>query len=93
MLVYSHITVFFITNHYYKDLCKTMTIYELFGKRVKERWLSLNLSQEKLANLADIDRTYLPNIENEKRNASLVVAAKIAKTFKIQLTNLLEDYA
>ena len=52
-----------------------MTINELFGIRVREQRIALNLSQEKLANIADIDRTYLPDIENGKRNVSLAVAA------------------
>lgn len=43
-----------------------MTINELFGIRVREQRIALNLSQEKLANIADIDRTYLPDIENGK---------------------------
>ena len=51
-----------------------MTINELFGIRVREQRIALNLSQEKLANIADIDRTYLPDIENGKRNVSLAVA-------------------
>lgn len=53
-----------------------MTINELFGIRVREQRIALNLSQEKLANIADIDRTYLPDIENGKRNVSLAVAEK-----------------
>jgi len=69
-----------------------MTINEIFGKRVKEIRLTLNLSQEKLANLAEIDRTYLPDIENGKRNISLVVAEKIAKALNIPLTNLLDNH-
>ena len=69
-----------------------MTINEIFGKRVKERRLLLSLSQEKLANIADVDRTYLPNVENGKRNVSLVVAEKIAKALNVPLASLLEDY-
>lgn len=59
-----------------------MTINELFGIRVREQRIALNLSQEKLANIADIDRTYLPDIENGKRNVSLAVAEKNSKSFK-----------
>ncbi|MCC8173564.1 MAG: helix-turn-helix domain-containing protein [Odoribacter sp.] len=69
-----------------------MTINKIFGKRVKEERLALNLSQEKLANMADIDRTYLPDIENGKRNVSLVVAEKIAKALNVPLINLLKNY-
>ena len=67
-----------------------MTINELFGIRVREQRIALNLSQEKLANIADIDRTYLPDIENGKRNVSLAVAEKIAKALNVPLTKLLE---
>lgn len=69
-----------------------MTINELFGIRVREQRIALNLSQEKLANIADIDRTYLPDIENGKRNVSLAVAEKIAKALNVPLTKLLETY-
>ena len=61
-----------------------MTINELFGIRVREQRIALNLSQEKLANIADIDRTYLPDIENGKRNVSLAL--------NVPLTKLLETH-
>lgn len=69
-----------------------MNINEVFGKRVRQRRLELKLSQEKLANLAEIDRTYLPDIESGKRNISLIVAEKIAKALNVSLKELLEDY-
>ena len=69
-----------------------MTINELFGIRVREQRIALNLSQEKLANIADIDRTYLPDIENGKRNVSLAVAEKIAKALNVPLAKLLETH-
>ena len=54
-----------------------------------ERRLSLKISQETLANMADIDRTYLPDIEKGKRNVSLRVADKIAKALNVSLKDLL----
>ena len=39
--------------------------------------------------MADIDRTYLPDIEKGKRNVSLKVADKIAKALSISLKDLL----
>lgn len=66
-----------------------MDINEVFGKKVLERRLSLKISQETLANMADIDRTYLPDIEKGKRNVSLKVADKIAKALNISLKELL----
>ena len=66
-----------------------MDINEVFGKKVLERRQSLKISQETLANMADIDRTYLPDIEKGKRNVSLKVAAKIAKALNVSLKDLL----
>ena len=66
-----------------------MDINEVFGKKVLERRLSLKISQETLANMADIDRTYLPDIETGKRNVSLTVADKIAKALNVSLKDLL----
>ena len=62
-----------------------MDINEVFGKKVLERRLSLKISQETLANMADIDRTYLPDIEKGKRNVSLRVADKIAKALNVSV--------
>lgn len=66
-----------------------MDINEVFGKKVLERRLSLKISQETLVNMADIDRTYLPDIEKGKRNVSLRVADKIAKALNVSLKDLL----
>lgn len=68
-----------------------MNINELFGKRIKECRLSLKLSQEALANLAEIDRTYLPKVERGERNVSLAIAKKIADALNVKLSKLLED--
>lgn len=66
-----------------------MNINEIFGKNVKEKRLSLGLSQEQLAYIAEIDRTYLPDIEKGKRNVSLLVADKIAKALDSNIKELL----
>ncbi|MDF1540787.1 MAG: helix-turn-helix transcriptional regulator [Candidatus Thorarchaeota archaeon] len=50
---------------------------ELFGKGVRNRRNELNLTQENLAEKADIHRTYLADIERGKRNPSLVNILKI----------------
>lgn len=53
------------------------TIKEKFGERVRELRNQKGLSQEKLANEADIDRTYMTSLENGKRNVSLVNIEKV----------------
>lgn len=68
-----------------------MEILENFGKKVKELRQKEGLSQEALANLADLDRTYLPSIEKGERNVSIIVASKIAAALKIKLSELFEN--
>lgn len=62
-----------------------------FGKRIKELRLIKGYSQEKLAEISDLDRTYIPGIEAGKRNVSLVVVEKIAKAFDITISELLNE--
>lgn len=68
-----------------------MNINIYFGNKIKEERLKLNLSQEKLALEADVDRTYVNDIEKGSRNVSLVIAFKLSKALNIPLSNLLKD--
>ena len=63
-----------------------MTIQEKFGLRVKELRNEKGLSQEKLANLAEIDRTYMTSLENGRRNVSLQNIEKILIALGFELT-------
>lgn len=54
-----------------------------FGKHVKKLRQQKNLSQEQLALIADLDRTYISGIERGKRNVSLINLFKIAKSLNI----------
>lgn len=61
-----------------------------FGKRLRELRLEKGWSQEALANLAEIDRTYIPGIENGRRNISIVVIEKLALVFSISVSDFLK---
>jgi transcriptional regulator with XRE-family HTH domain len=61
-----------------------------FGRRLRELRLEKGWSQETLANLADIDRTYIPGIESGKRNLSIVVIEKLSTVFKMEISDLLK---
>jgi transcriptional regulator with XRE-family HTH domain len=71
------------------DLCK-MDIRKKFGKRVKELRQSKGLSQEGLAHLAELDRTYIPSIEKGERNVSIEVIQKLSIAFGIKISELLK---
>lgn len=47
------------------------------------------LSQEKLAELANLHRTYISSVERGERNVTIDSMEKLAQALKIQLTELL----
>ena len=55
------------------------------GKRVKELRNKLGISQEELAVLAGLDRTYITSVECGKRNISIVNIEKIAVALNVTL--------
>jgi transcriptional regulator with XRE-family HTH domain len=68
-----------------------MNIKLKFGNRIKELRKEKGLSQEKLANLAEIDRTYLPTIEKGERNVSIEIIEKLAIALEIKIKDLFNE--
>lgn len=62
-----------------------------FGLRVKELRLEKGLSQEKLANIAGVDRTYMTQVENGSRNLSIQNIKKICNALEITLTQFFDN--
>ncbi|WP_276133270.1 helix-turn-helix domain-containing protein [Polluticoccus soli] len=54
-----------------------MDIKGKVGQRVRELRHELRLSQEALANKAGVDRTYMTDVENGRRNISVEILEKI----------------
>lgn len=61
-----------------------------FSQKLKTIRQKRGLSQEGLALLCNIDRTYVGRIENLKRNPSLEILAKIADGLGMTLSELLD---
>lgn len=68
-------------NYYYKKLGET-----IIQTRKKK-----GLSQDQLAILSDIDRSYLAEVEEGKANPSIKFLYKIAKILKIKVNELLKE--
>ena len=62
-----------------------------FGKNVQEYRKAQSLSQEQLAELAGVHRTYIGMIERAEKNITLCNIEKIANALKISISKLLED--
>lgn len=61
-----------------------------FGRKVRQRRKSLGLSQEELAEFADVHRTYVGMIERGEKNITLRNIAKFAKALDMPINNLLK---
>jgi transcriptional regulator with XRE-family HTH domain len=61
-----------------------------FGENVRALRESQTLSQEQLAERADLDRTYISGVERGVRNLSLISASRIAKALKTSVAEICE---
>lgn len=59
-----------------------------FGKRVQELRKEKNLSQEQLADLAGVHRTYVGMIERAEKNITLCNIERIAKALNVEIKDL-----
>lgn len=59
-----------------------------FGFAVRSERIRQNLSQEDLADLCELDRTYIGSVERGERNISLINIQKIASALKINVREL-----
>ncbi|KTF08230.1 Helix-turn-helix type 3 domain protein [marine sediment metagenome] len=59
-----------------------------FGKRIRDVRRSKGISQEVLAEMADIDRSYMGNIERGEKNVTLKKAYDICDALDIDIKDL-----
>lgn len=62
-----------------------------FGKAVRKYRLAAGLSQEGLAEMAELHRTYVGDVERGERNVSLLNMWKIAEASNAKLSRMLKD--
>ena len=67
-----------------------MDIKILVGKRVKELRSKLGKSQEELADLAGLDRTYITSVECDRRNISIVNIEKLSNALGVTLRDFFD---
>ena len=62
-------------------------ILKKLGERIKQLRKEAGISQEKLAELAGLDRTYINSVENGRRNISIINMEKICIALEISLSD------
>ena len=60
-----------------------------FGRRLRQLRLERDLSQERLAELANLHRNYVSSVERGERNISLLNIDKLAKALAVPAGDLL----
>lgn len=64
-----------------------MDIKNKVGQRIKELRKDLELSQEALALKAEVDRTYVTDVENGRRNVSLEILERLIKALEVSFAD------
>jgi transcriptional regulator with XRE-family HTH domain len=64
-------------------------IIRLFGENVRHHRQQKGWSQQRLAEAADLDRTYISDIERGARNPTLATAARLATALDVDVPLLL----
>jgi transcriptional regulator with XRE-family HTH domain len=62
-----------------------------FGERVRKERLKQKLTQEKLAEIAGLHRTYIGMIERGEKNITLTNIEKIAKALDITIEDIFQE--
>ena len=71
---------------------KLLDIIQRFGLAVRRRRRELDLSQERLAEMCELHRTYISSIERGERNPSLENIERISKGLDISMSSLFVNY-
>ena len=62
----------------------------LFGRRVRELRIQRGLSQERLAELANLHRNYIGGVERGERNLGLLNIVELAHALRVKPAQLIE---
>jgi transcriptional regulator with XRE-family HTH domain len=66
-------------------------IISTVAENVRKARKAAGLSQEELALEADVDRTYISQVERGKRNITVVILARLARAMRTSAAELLAD--
>jgi transcriptional regulator with XRE-family HTH domain len=68
-----------------------MDVTQVFAENIRRLRLAKGLSQEALADLAGLHRTYVGAVERGERNITLINANRIAEALGVRLSDCLKE--
>ena len=72
------------------DVLSLEQTQHILSIRIKAARKDLGVSQERLAEMADIDRTYISQLERALVNPSLAILVRVANSLNVSLPDLLK---
>ena len=61
------------------------------GDAIRRIRLSKGISQEKLALLAEVDRSYVGRVERGDNNAAVLTLVRLARAFDVSISKLMKE--
>lgn len=68
-----------------------MDVTQVFARNIKRIRLAKGISQEALADIAGLHRTYVGAVERGERNITLINAYRIAEALGVKLSDCLKE--
>lgn len=69
----------------------TSNIREILGKNLRQKRIEKQISQEELAEIAGLHRTYIGSVERGERNISIDNIEKLCKALNMSIKELLSE--
>ena len=69
----------------------TTNLRKVLGETIRTQREAADLSQEKLAELADLSRNYIGELERGETNVSIEALARVAKALRVRVRDLVTD--
>lgn len=61
------------------------------GEAIRRVRLSMGISQEKLALMAEVDRSYVGRVERGDNNVAILTLARLAQALGLSMTQLMQE--
>ena len=72
-------------------MAATANLRKLLGETIRTRREAASMSQEKLAELADLSRNYIGEVERGETNVSIEALVRIARALHVRIRDLVVD--